>query len=105
MYYVCSSYMLYYALFYIQRFCYLSWIYGMWNKLQLQLQEHSDKLKRERKYNNIVNTTAHNLAYAAGLRTEREHRMYLVCSVLDLSKIQATNNCNVHFPLTFSSMP
>jgi len=29
--------MFYYDLFYIQRFCYLSWIYGMWNKLQLQL--------------------------------------------------------------------
>jgi len=27
--------MLYYDLFYIQRFCYLSWIYGMWNKCEM----------------------------------------------------------------------
>ena len=40
LYYVCSYYM-YYDLFHIQGFCYLSWISGMWNKLQLQLQLHS----------------------------------------------------------------
>ena len=40
--FLCSRnyYTLYYDLFHIQRFCYLPWISGMWNKLQLQLQLH-----------------------------------------------------------------
>jgi len=41
-------------------------------------------LKRGVKYNKIANTTVHNLACAVKLHTEREHHMYLVCSVLDI---------------------
>ena len=40
--------------------------------------EHGDGLKRGVKYNNIANTTAHNVAYAVKLRTEHEHHMYLI---------------------------
>ena len=44
--------------------------------------ERADGLKGV-KYKTYSNTTAHNLAYAAKIQLER--RMYLVCSVLDLS--------------------
>ena len=54
-------------------------VFAMWSTGQ-----RADGLKRGVKCKTNSNTTAHNLAYAVNIRTKREHRMYLVCSVLDL---------------------
>lgn len=47
--FLCSRnyYMLYYDLFYIQRFCYLSWISETWNELQLQHYKHKVSLSSQ----------------------------------------------------------
>lgn len=38
-----NFYLLYYDLFFIQRFCYVSWIFGMWNKLELQMHRRGPR--------------------------------------------------------------